>query len=100
VAERDGRIVAGAGWEPHRRIADTAVMRSIFVRQACDEVGKETVRAAEDTAVTAGYDHLLVPAMPDAARFYRELGYMSADADEMLLGDLRISYRRMWKHAA
>jgi N-acetylglutamate synthase-like GNAT family acetyltransferase len=101
VAERDGRVVAGAGWEPHERIADTAVVRSIFVHPDFRELAAETVRAAEDTAVTAGFDHLLVPATPEATGFYRKLGYMSADSDDMVLeAGVRVGYRRMWKHAA
>jgi N-acetylglutamate synthase-like GNAT family acetyltransferase len=101
VAERQGRVVAGAGWEPHQRIADTAVVRSVFVHPEHSDVAVETVRAAEDTAVTAGFDHLLVPATETATGFYRKLGYMSADSDDMVLGaGVRVGYRRMWKHAA
>jgi N-acetylglutamate synthase-like GNAT family acetyltransferase len=101
VAERDGRLVAGAGWEPHARIADTAVVRSVFAETAHDELAAEMVRTAEDTAVTAGFDHILVPANPDATGFYRKLGYMSADSDDMVLeAGVRVGYRRMWKHAA
>jgi N-acetylglutamate synthase-like GNAT family acetyltransferase len=101
VAERDGRVVAGAGWEPHARIADTAVVRSVFAHAAHSELAAEMVRAAEDTAVTAGFDHLLVPATPKATGFYRKLGYMSADSDDMVLeAGVRVGYRRMWKHAA
>ncbi|MBX6323125.1 MAG: GNAT family N-acetyltransferase [Rhodospirillaceae bacterium] len=100
IAEEDGRLVAGAGWEPHARIADTAVVRSVFVDPAHSALGAEAVRAAEDTAVSAGYDHLLVPAAPRATGFYRRLGYMSADADDMVLeAGVRVGYRRMWKHA-
>ncbi len=101
IAEQDGRVVAGAGWEPHARIADTAVVRSVFVHPAHSDLGAETVRAVEDTAVTAGYDHLLVPATPRAAGFYRQLGYVGADCDDMVLeAGVRVGYRRMWKHAA
>jgi N-acetylglutamate synthase-like GNAT family acetyltransferase len=101
VAEREGRVVAGAGWEPHARIADTAVVRSVFVHPDYSELAAETVRAAEDTAVTAGFDHILVPASPEASGFYRKLGYMSADSDDMVLGaGVRVGYLRMWKHAA
>jgi hypothetical protein len=58
------------------------------------------VQAAEDSAVSAGYDLILIPALENAARFYRALGYMSADPDEMILeAGQRVGYRRMWKHA-
>jgi hypothetical protein len=101
VADHDGHIVAGAGWEPHMRISDTAVMRSVFVDQAYGGLAAEMVRTVEDAAVTAGFDHILVPAAHQAAGLYRKLGYMSADSDDMVLEPgIRVGYCRMWKHAA
>ena len=100
VAELDGQIVAGAGWEPHTRIPGTAVVRSVFSDRGQSALAAEMVQAAEDSAVSAGYDLILIPALENAARFYRALGYMSADPDEMILeAGQRVGYRRMWKHA-
>lgn len=103
VVELDGRPVAGAAWEPHPRIADTAVLRAVFVDPAhhARGLGEAVIAAAEDAAVTAGYTHILAPASLNATGFYRKLGYVSADPDEVVLGQgVRFEYRRMWKHAA
>jgi putative acetyltransferase len=103
VAEQAGRLVAGAGWEPHQRIGDTAVLRAVFVDPAHHSrgLGAAVTQVVEDAAVTAGYDHILAPASLNATGFYRRLGYIGADPDDVVLDDgVRIEYRRMWKHAA
>lgn len=103
VAEQGGRLVAGGGWEPHRRIGDTAELRAVFVDPAhhARGLGAAVMRVVEDAAVTAGYDHILAPASLNATGFYRKLGYVGADPDDMVLDTgVRIEYRRMWKHAA
>lgn len=103
VAEHRGRLVAGAGWEPERRIKDTAVLRAVFVDPAhrAQGLGAALTQVVEDAAVTAGFDHILVPASLNATGFYRKLGYVNADPDDYVLSEgVRIGYRRMWKHAA
>jgi GNAT superfamily N-acetyltransferase len=103
VAENDGRLVAGAGWEPDWRIKDTAVLRAAFVDPGhrAQGLGARLTQIVEDAAVTAGFDHILVPALLNATGFYRKLGYVNADPDDYVLSDgVRIGYRRMWKHAA
>jgi N-acetylglutamate synthase-like GNAT family acetyltransferase len=103
VAVQDGRVVAGAGWEPHRDIADTAVLRSVILDLAHRgrAVGLSLMQMAEDDAVAAGFQHILVSAAPAATAFYRRLGYVGADADDLVLdAGLRVAYQRMWKRAA
>lgn len=103
VAEQDGRLVGGAGWWPHQQIADTAVLRSVIVDTASrhNGIAAALMRLAEADAVAAGFTHLMVPASPAAAPFYRRLGYVGADHDDLVLGGgLRLPYQRMWKCAA
>jgi len=70
VAERQGRVVAGAGWEPHARIPDTAVVRSVFVHRARSDRAAEALTSAEVSARLEGYDHVLIPSTPEALRLY------------------------------
>jgi hypothetical protein len=73
VAERQGRVVAGAGWEPHERIPDTAVVRSLFVHRAHGDQAGDALSTAELAARLEGYDHILIPSTPEALRFYARL---------------------------
>lgn len=103
VGEHDGRLVAGAGWEPHPRIADTAVLRSVFVDSAhrAGDLAARMMRVAEDDALKAGFTHFLVSVSAEAIGFCRKAGYTRADADDVVLeSGARVAYRRMWKHAA
>jgi GNAT superfamily N-acetyltransferase len=103
VAEQDGRVVGGAGWAPYAGILDTAVLCSVILDPArrSGAVGAELTRAAEADAAAAGFKYIMVPASPAATAFYRRLGYVGADADDLVLGaGLRLAYQRMWKRAA
>jgi N-acetylglutamate synthase-like GNAT family acetyltransferase len=85
------------------RIADTAVLRSVFLDPAhrSRALGTQMMRVAEQEAAAAGFDHILVPASPAATDFYRSLGYVGADADDLVLeAGMRVAYQRMWKRAA
>ena len=101
VTEHNGRVIAGAGWQPHERIGDTAVIRSMFVHPAHSRCARDIVWAAEKAARVIGYDHILIPAIPEATGFDRRLGDVSAEADEAALDTGRPGeYRRMWKLSA
>lgn len=103
VVEQNGQLVAGVGWEPHEQIADTAVLRSVIVdpSQQGRALSADLMRAAEAQAAAAGFSHIMVPALPAAIDFYRRLGYVGADPDDLVLeAGLRIAYQRMWKRAA
>jgi N-acetylglutamate synthase-like GNAT family acetyltransferase len=70
LAERDGRVVAVAGWEPHAQRPDTAVVRSVFVHRAHSDRVVEALGAAETNARLEGYDQVLIPATPESLRLY------------------------------
>jgi N-acetylglutamate synthase-like GNAT family acetyltransferase len=70
LAEREGRVVAVAGWEPHAQMPDTAVVRSVFVHRAHNDRAAEALGAAETNARLEGYDQVLIPATPESLRLY------------------------------
>ena len=119
VLERDGMVVAGAGWapqgspqsspqgspqsSPQNSLGDTAFIRAVVVHpDHRDTVLVRTlVEVAEDAAATAGYSLFLAPVTPAIARLFEQLGYHGAGAiDVEVAAGCRLSCRKMWKYAA
>ena len=101
VAERDGRLIAGAGWSPCAGMPDLAVIRAVFVHPdhgTCG-LGRRLVHTAEDAATTAGSTGIMVSAALTAIGFYEKLGYEAAElvSIEVEKG-VWILCRKMWKH--
>jgi GNAT superfamily N-acetyltransferase len=103
VAAWHGRLVAGAGWAPSDGRQPTAVVRAVFVDPAhhARGLGSRMMRLVEQAAAGAGYETILVPALPTAARFYERLGYVGEDVGALQAAPgVVIQCRRMWKQPA
>lgn len=107
VLERDGMVVAGAGWAPQGSIqgslGDAAFIRAVVVHpdHRDTDLVRTLVEVAEDAAATAGYSLFLAPVTPAIGRLFEQLGYHGTGAiDVEVAAGFRLSCRKMWKYAA
>ncbi|WP_439579851.1 GNAT family N-acetyltransferase [Elioraea sp.] len=102
VAERHGRLIGGAGWEPLDTPPEAAVVRAVFVHPDCHGrgLGAQLVRAVEAAIAATGRRRILVPAALNAVSFYQGLGYVPNEIGIVDLDGVDLRYQRMWKYAA
>lgn len=94
--------VAGAGWSPHDDLADTAVMRAVYVHpdHAGRGLGRDLLVRIEGVIALTGLSRILVPAALNAAGFYEKLGYHGSERSTIKIGPRDFAYLPMWKQAA
>lgn len=101
VAEREGVLVGGAGWEGAGG-SGVATIRAVFVHPSVHGrgIGAALVSAIERDILLHGFERLVVPAALNAVGFYERLGYVPAELAEAEFDGVRLAYRRMVKAAA
>ncbi len=102
VTAIDGKLVAGAGWEPYRD-GESAMLRAVFVdpRFSGLGLGQRIVRQVEADAMRKRRSHMVVPAALNAVGFYEKLGYARvARASAEVEPGLKLDYQVMEKSLA
>jgi GNAT superfamily N-acetyltransferase len=103
LAMKNGRPIAGAGWEPVPDDPGAGMVRAVFVHpvEAGRGVGRALMARIEEGIFEAGLERAVVPAALDAVPFYQRLGYRLEGPCRLDLRgtpfECRILRRSLWR---